>query len=367
VFISEWATVLLENIKTLKGYPFERTLKAIMKVKPRSGVEVMEITIPSIKPDEVLIKVKSAAICGSDLGIYNFTPAYSKMKLPVVLGHEFSGEIVEKGSKVKGYNVEDRVLAESVKACGVCDFCKIGFSNLCDESTLFGIHTDGGFAEYIAVPYKLLHKIPDIMSYDQAALVEPLSNTVHFVNDITPFKNEDYVVVQGCGPIGLFSAQLFKLGGARVLVTGLSIDKLRFKIAEKLDLDYLNIEANNLLDRVMKETSNRGADIVFTAVGAPSAVSEATKIIKKRGIITVVGIFSQEVPIDLTLLVRRELKIQGAYDARPENFLKSIELISTGTIDVDSVLTHRFTLDEAEKAFRVAIDKTGGKIVFNLN
>jgi len=336
-----------------------------MKTKPMQGVEVRDIPKPTPAPDEVLIKVRAAAICGSDLGIYYYTAAYSKMKLPVVLGHEFAGEIVETGSNVEGYKVGDRVVSESVKACGECEFCKTGMSNLCDRSTLLGIHTDGGFAEYVTVPYRLLHKIPDTMSFDQAALVEPLSNTVHFVNEITDFKEGDYVVVQGCGPIGLFSAQLFRQGGAKVLVTGLNVDTLRFQIAEKLGLETLNIETESLEERVMKDTDGRGADVAFVAVGAPQAVKQATQIIKKRGTITVVGIFGKEVPLDMTWLVRRELKILGAYDARPANFSQSIELIAKGQIDVDSVLTHRFTLDQAEEAFKVAIDKTGGKIVFN--
>jgi L-iditol 2-dehydrogenase len=336
-----------------------------MKTKPMPGVEVREIPRPEPAIDEVLINVKSAAICGSDLGIYHYTPAYSKMKLPVVLGHEFSGEIVELGADVIGYTKGDRVLSESVKACGVCEFCKKGMSNLCDESTLFGIHTDGGFAEYVTVPYKLLHKIPDGMTYDQAALVEPLSNAVHFVRDITPFKIEDYVVVQGCGPIGLFSAQLFKLGGARVLVTGLSVDKLRFEIAEKLGLKTLNIETESLEERVMKDTGGRGADVAFVAVGAPPAVKQATQIIKKRGLVTVVGIFGKEVPLDMTWVVRRELMIHGAYDAKPVNFPQSIDLINRGLVDVESVLTHKLGLNQAEEGFKVALDKTGGKIVFN--
>lgn len=336
-----------------------------MKTKPEPGVEVRDVPIPEIASDEVLIKVRSAAICGSDLGIYHYTPAYSKMKLPVVLGHEFSGEITKTGTEVKGFKKGDRVLSESVKACGVCEFCKKGMSNLCDQSTLFGIHTDGGFAEYIAVPYKLLHRIPDAMSYDQAALVEPLSNAVHFVRDITPFRIDDYVVVQGCGPIGLFSAQLFKLGGARVLVTGLSVDQLRFDIAEKLGLETLNIEKESLEERVMSDTGGRGADVAFVAVGAPVAVKQATQIIKKRGLVTVVGIFGKEVPLDMTWIVRRELQLQGAYDAKPVNFPQSIDLINRGLIDVDSILTHKLSLDKAEEGFRVAIDKTGGKVVFN--
>ena len=336
-----------------------------MKTKPKPGVEVKDIPKPRPAPDEVLIKVKSAAICGSDLGIYHYTSAYSKMKLPVVLGHEFSGEIMELGKEVTGYEKGDRILSESVKACSVCEFCKKGMSNLCDRSTLFGIHTDGGFAEYITVPYNLLHKIPDGMTYDQAALVEPLSNAVHFVRDLTPFKIDDYVVVQGCGPIGLFSAQLFKLGGARVLVTGLSVDKLRFEIAEKLGLETLNIETESLEERVMKETEGKGADIAFVAVGAPPAIKQATQIIKKRGLVTVIGIFGKEVSLDMTWVVRREIKIHGAYDAKPVNFPQSIDLINRGLVDVDSVLTHKLSLDQAEEGFKVALDKTGGKVVFN--
>ncbi|MCW4051293.1 MAG: alcohol dehydrogenase catalytic domain-containing protein [Candidatus Bathyarchaeota archaeon] len=335
-----------------------------MKTRPEPGVTVKDIPVPVIGDDEVLIKVKAAAICGSDLGIYNYTPAYSKMKLPVVMGHEFAGEIVETGKQVKGYSVGERVLSESVKACKKCGFCKVGMSNLCDESTLFGIHTDGGFAEYIAVPYKLLHRLPEGMSYEEAALVEPLSNALHFVKDITPFKSGDFVVVQGCGPIGLYSAQLFKLGSARVLITGLSVDTVRFKIGERLGIETLNIQKESLEDRVMELTNGEGADVAFVAVGAPPAVKQATEIVKKRGHITVVGIFGKEVPLDMTWIVRRELKIVGAYDAKPENFPQSIGLISSGKVNVVEVLTHRFSLDEAEAAFRVALDKTGGKVEF---
>ena len=340
-------------------------MKAIMKTAPESGIEVLDIPVPEVGADEVLIKVKASSICGSDLGIYKYTSAYSKMTLPVVMGHEFSGEIVEAGKKVSSFHVGDRVLSESVKACGVCRFCKEGRSNLCEESTLFGIHTAGGFAEYISVPYKLLHKVPDNMTYEDAALVEPLSNAFHFVRDITPFRINDFVVVQGCGPIGLYSAQLFKLGGAEVIMTGLSADKTRFEIAKKLGIETVNIQEQNLEEIVSERTNGSGADIAFVAVGAPPAMKQATQIVRKRGRVTVVGIFGQEVPLDMTWLVRRELEIKGAYDAKPVNFPQSIDLISRGLVDVNSVLTHRFKLDEAKEAFKVALNMTGGKIQFH--
>jgi L-iditol 2-dehydrogenase len=313
----------------------------------------------------VLIRVKAAAICGSDLGIYNYTAAYSGMRLPVVMGHEFAGEVAETGATVEGYAAGDRVLSESVKACGGCGFCKEGMSNLCEGSTLFGIHTDGGFAEYVAVPQGLLHRIPEGMSYEEAALVEPLSNAVHFVDDVTPFKSGDLVVVQGCGPIGLFSAQLLRLGGARVIISGLGVDGVRLGIAERLGFEAVNIDEVDLVEHVMGLTGGRGADVAFVAVGAPPAVKQAMGLVKKRGTITVVGIFGSEVPVDMTRLVRRELTVMGAYDAKPVNFPTSISLIEEGKVNVRDVLTHRFSLDDAEEAFRVALDRTGGKVEFN--
>ncbi len=340
-------------------------MKAIMKTKPEPGIEVIDIPVPDVGADEVLIKVKAASICGSDLGIYKYTSAYSKMTLPVVMGHEFSGEITEAGKDVAGFSVGDRVLSESVKACGACRFCKEGRSNLCEESTLFGIHAAGGFSEYVTVPYRLLHRVPDNMSYEDAALVEPMSNALHFVRDITPFRINDLVVVQGCGPIGLYSAQLFKLGGAEVIMTGLSADKVRFQIAEKLGIETVNIQEQDLEKIVSERTKGAGADIAFVAVGAPPAVRQATRIVRKRGRITVVGIFGAEVPLDMTWLVRRELEIKGAYDAKPVNFPQSIDLISKGLVDVNSVLTHRFKLEEAEEAFQVALNMTGAKIQFH--
>jgi L-iditol 2-dehydrogenase len=339
-------------------------LKAVVKSRPGLGVEVRDVPIPAVADDEVLIKVKAAAICGSDLGIYRYTAAYSGMRLPVVMGHEFAGEIVETGKLVEGYAVGDGVLSESVKACGECSFCRMGMSNLCDGSTLFGIHTDGGFAEYVTVPHRLLHRIPRGMSCEEAALVEPLSNAVHFVNDVTPFQSGDLVVVQGCGPIGLFSAQLFRLGGARVIISGLGVDGVRLGIAEKLGFEAVNIDEVDLMEHIMDLTGGRGADVAFVAVGAPPAVKQAMGLVKKRGTITVVGIFGSDVPVDATRLVRRELTMMGAYDARPVNFLTSIALISEGKVNVRDVLTHRFSLDDAEEAFGVALDRTGGKVEF---
>jgi 2-desacetyl-2-hydroxyethyl bacteriochlorophyllide A dehydrogenase len=339
-------------------------MRAVVKRKPEPGVEFAEVPKPKIAEDEVLIEVKAAAICGSDLGIYDYTPAYSKMRLPVVMGHEFSGRVLEAGPQVKGYAVGDRVLAESVKACGVCAYCRSGHENLCDASTLFGIHVDGGMAEYVAVPYRLLHRLPEELNFEEGALIEPLSNALHFVKDCTPIRLGDLAVVQGCGPIGIFSAQLFRLAGAEVIITGVNVDTERFKIAEGLGLETVNVEKEDLAKLVAERTGGRGADIAFVATGAPPAVAQATQIVKKRGHVTVIGIFGRPVEVSMTQVVRREITLSGAYDAKPENFDQSIRLARSGAVKVSELITHRLPLEKAGEAFEAAKSRVGCKVEF---
>jgi L-iditol 2-dehydrogenase len=339
-------------------------LNAVVKARPEPGVEVWEVDAPVPGLREVLVRVRAASICGSDLGIYDFTPAYSCIVLPVVMGHEFSGIVEAVGKDVAGFAVGDRVLSRSVVSCGECRFCNAGMDNLCESSSLFGIHQDGGFAEYISVPRGLLYPIPEEMSFEEAALVEPLSNAAHFVNDLTPVKHGDLAVVLGIGPIGLFSAQLMRLAGAEVLMTGISVDTERFKIAEKLGLEVVNVEEVDPVSIIMERTLGKGADVAFVAVGAPSAVHQAVRLVRKRGQVTVVGIFSEEVSVPMTPVVRREITLVGAYDARAENYKESIELIKSGRIRTAELATHRFSLEEAERAFEVANSKTGCKVFF---
>ena len=339
-------------------------MKAVVKASPEPGVEVREMDAPEAGPGEVLVRVRAAAICGSDLGIYDFTPAYSGMKLPVVMGHEFSGVVEAVGKDVEGYAAGDRVLSRSVVSCGECRFCIAGMDNLCESSSLFGIHQDGGFAEYISVPKRLLYPIPEGMPFEEAALVEPLSNAVHFVNDITPVDPGDLAVVLGIGPIGLFSAQLLRLAGAEVLLTGISVDTQRFEIAGRLGLEAVNVDEVDPVELVMERTSGRGADIAFVAVGAPSAVHQAVRLVRKRGHVTVVGIFPRDVAVPMTTVVRREITLAGAYDARADNFEEALELIESGRIKAAELVTHRFSLEEAERAFDVAKSKAGCKVLF---
>ncbi len=340
-------------------------MRAVVKSKPAPGVEFSNVPEPKMGPDDVLIDVRAAAICGSDLGIYDYSPAYSKMRLPVVMGHEFAGEVTQVGPEVKGYSIGDRVVAESVKACGICRYCRSGHENLCDASTLFGIHVDGGMAERVVVPYRLLHRLPEALSFEEGALIEPLSNALHFVADCTPIRLGDHVVVQGCGPIGLFAAQLFRLAGAEVIITGVDVDTERFKIARGLGFETVNVERQDLATIVSDKSGGVGADTAFVATGAPPAVSQAVQIVKKRGRVTVIGIFGRPVEVPMTQLVRREVALVGAYDALPDNFDQSISLISSGAVKARDLITHRLPLERAEDAFAAAKSRVGCKVIFD--
>jgi L-iditol 2-dehydrogenase len=202
------------------------------------------------------------------------------------------------------------------------------------------------------------------MSFEEAALVEPLSNAVHFVNDITPVEPGDLAVVLGIGPIGLFSAQLLRIAGAEVIVTGISVDTERFEIAGRLGLEAVNVDEVDPVGLVMERTSGRGADVALVAVGASSAVHQAVRLVRKRGHVTIVGIFPGDVAVPMTTVVRREITLAGAYDARAENFEASIELIESGRVEAAELATHRFPLEEVEKAFEVAKSKAGCKVLF---
>jgi L-iditol 2-dehydrogenase len=326
-------------------------------------VEFRDETEPSPKSDEVIIDVKAAAICGSDVGIYDYTSAYSKMKLPVIIGHEFAGVISDIGSINSNFKIGDRVTAESVKSCGSCIYCRSGNENLCDKSTLFGIHENGGFAQKVAVPVNLLHQLPDDITFEEGALIEPLSNALHFVKDCTPIKFGDFIVVHGVGPIGLFAAQLFKLAGADVLLTGVNIDKERFKIASNLGFQTINVETDDLDGLVKDHSKGLGADISFVATGASLAVTQAVQIIKKQGTVMIIGIFGKPVEVPLTTVVRREIIVKGAYDARPENFDQSIKLVKNGEVKASQLITHRLPLENVEEAFSLAKSKLGCKVL----
>jgi len=267
--------------------------KALVKTaKGYGNVEVRDVPVPQVLlSDWVLIKIHAAGVCGTDIHIWEDKFQYWP---PVILGHEFSGEIVEIGKDVKNFSVGDRVVAEpNTGGCGSCDYCRTGRMHMCKEKLTLGWRIDGVFTDYIALPELVLHRIPDGTSYELAALCEPVAVCVYGVTEHSSIRLKDFVVVQGSGPIGILSAYLAKkLGASCVIMSGISAGEIsRFEVAKKVGADRIvNIEKESLIEVVMDLTNGKGADCVIETSGAPGAIRQSVDLLKRNGRITAIGL-----------------------------------------------------------------------------
>lgn len=327
---------------------------ALVKTQKGAGhLELREVDAPKIAPDEVLIEIKAAAICGTDIHIKHDEFPYWP---PVVLGHEFSGEIVELGSEVEHYQEGDRVVGEPhTKACGKCYFCRTGNIQICPAKRSPGWGIDGAFTKYLKMPEKLLHRIPDHMSFEQAALVEPTANVVHDVLERGRVEAEDFVVVLGPGPIGLLAAMCAKAEGARkVMIVGTPGDEaLRLKVAREVGIDYVvNLAEEDPIQKTLDLTNGLGADLVVEASGAEPAIRTTVDLVRKMGRITVIGMTGKAdiaFPWDKAIFKACDLlfNLSTSYTS----WDRTISLIAERKINVDAIITHREPLTNWEQVF----------------
>ncbi|MCL2319757.1 MAG: zinc-binding dehydrogenase, partial [Treponema sp.] len=266
-------------------------MKGLYKTAPGSGnMEIRDADIPRPGPGQVLIEVKSAGVCGSDLHIYHWNIAF-KMKPPMIIGHEFSGVITAVGSGVTGWEIGARVTGEPTAIiCGECRYCRTGAYNLCPERRVLGYWVDGGFAEYIVVDANRLHRLPDNVSFDEGALTEPLACCVHGVHELTGIEVGDTVAVLGPGAIGLICAQLAKAEGAEVLIIGTSADRERLAVAKSLGIDHcINLDEQDPLQFARDLTGGEGTDVVLECSGAGPAAATGMEIVRRQGKYTQMG------------------------------------------------------------------------------
>ena len=258
-------------------------MKAIVKKERAPGITVADVEKPVIGDSEMLVKVQAGSLCGSDIHVYEWTPGYEWISIPVILGHEFAGDVVEVGKDFDAAAVGDRVTVYPFLPCGNCPACRTGKGDFCEKRTLLGLTAEGGFAEYVRVGSTAkVFKIPDGMSYDAAALIEPLTVAMHAV-DISDLKLGHKVAVLGPGPIGLLTLMSVRAGGAGfVMMTGTSEDEGRFKIAERLGADELiKVDEQDPVARV-RELTGDGLDIVYEATGYHGAIQQALGDAKTR-------------------------------------------------------------------------------------
>jgi len=325
--------------RMMKAAVFEAIKKIVVK----------EVPIPEIGPDEVLIKVKYTGICGTDWSIYNGW--YSSDKLPMIAGHEFSGVIAETGKDVTRVKTGDRVTADINMSCGTCFYCMNGASLQCPNFTQLGIHTDGSYAEYVKAPARLVHVLPDKLSFEEGAFIEPVSCCIHAAKAMNA-KLASSVAVIGCG-LGVLHARMAVLRAcAPVIVIG--DNKKRLAIAKQMGADVI-ININEVADpvaEVKKLTGGRGADYVIEAVGKPKTYQQAWDMLRPGGTLDAFGIagdgdFMQIRPLDFVL---GEKKVTGSCAGAGPDWPESITLIENGRIDPKPLFSMKVPLEDLEWA-----------------
>lgn len=316
-------------------------------------VRIEDVPEPRLNEHEVLIRVKSVGICGSDAHAFE---GKSKRRVPpLIMGHEFAGIVADIGSEVSEFQNGDRIVVEPIISCGVCEPCSIGKSSICTKVKVVGLHTPGAFAEYVAVPARKCYKLPDNVSFDEGALMEPLAVGMRAVN-ITPTNVSDDVLVIGSGTIGLMVLQVAKHRvGGKVFVSDLIDHKLA--LAKRLGADEtIDIRRENLIDRIHELTGGRGIDVVIEAVGIQDTVHQALAAVKRGGEVTIAGLFEPIIQIDMIRIVPSELTIRGSYSYSGLDFKKSLDLAANGRVQLKPLITHTFPLGEVRKAVDVITD-----------
>jgi L-iditol 2-dehydrogenase len=337
-------------------------------VKTGTGEEnigIRELPVPRPGEDEVLIRVAAAGICGSDVKIFHdHHPCFP----PVVLGHEFSGEIVEVGRAVRGWSAGDRVVSEAHGyVCGRCRYCLSGKRHLCPSKRALGWGIDGGFAEYVKVPAWLLHRIPEALSYEQAALSEPMAVVVHGMLERARVEPEDCVVVLGCGTLGLVALQMAKAEGASwVMITGTAEDeKTRLKMAAELGADYaLNVERGDPVAVVMERTRGIGADLVVDLSGSPSAIRQGLHMVRADGRFLAIGIPAVgEVSIPWKEAVFRAPRLIFHFSSCYTSWERTLSMISTGKVKTAPLISAVLDLSEWREGMRMTEAKEAVKVL----
>ena len=315
-------------------------------------LEIADLPKPIPGPDEVLIRVAACGICGSD--VHGYDGSTGRRIPPLVMGHEAAGTISAVGAGVHDYAVGDRVTFDSMISCGGCAFCLRGDNNLCDNRQVIGVackefRREGAFAEYVAVPGRVLYRLPEAMTFPEAAMLEPASVALHAVR-VTEVKDGDTALVVGAGMIGLLTLQAARAAGcARVFVA--DIDETRLELARKLGADEtFNSKSVDVAARVLELTGGRGVDVAFEAVGRNETVAAAIDSTRKGGTVTLIGNITPEVTLPLQKVVTRELRLQGSCAIAGE-YTQAIELIGAGKIQVKPLMTAIATLEEGPSWF----------------
>jgi threonine 3-dehydrogenase len=339
-------------------------MHALVKARAATGIDLQDIAKPVAGPNDILIRVKRAAICGTDMHIYNWDAwAQKTIPVPMAVGHEYCGEVVEIGSEVSGFKPGDRVSGEGHITCGHCRNCRAGRRHLCRNTVGVGVNRPGAFAEYVVIPAFNAFKLPAAIDDEIAAILDPLGNAVHtaLAFDVV---GED-VLITGAGPIGIMAAAIVRFIGARnVVIT--DVNDYRLELARKMGATLaLNVTRDKLEDAMKQLGMQEGFDVGLEMSGNAAALRDMLRTMHHGGSIAMLGIPPTEVAIDWNEVILKGLTIKGIYGRQMfETWYKMAALLQSG-LNIRPVITHRFPYTQYQQAFDIMGRGQSGKVVMN--
>jgi len=339
-------------------------MKALAKLHSKKGIWMTDSEKPNVGHNDLMIKIHKTAICGTDMHIYHWDEwAQKTIPVPMVVGHEYVGEVVEMGQEVQGFALGDRVSGEGHITCGHCRNCRAGRRHLCRNTTGVGVNRPGAFAEYLVIPAFNAFKIPDNISSDLAAIFDPFGNAVHTALSFD-LVGED-VLITGAGPIGIMAAAVAKHVGARnVVVT--DVNEYRLDLALKMGANRAINVSNVGLTEVMQDLGmTEGFDVGLEMSGVPAALRDMLDKMNNGGKIAMLGIPPNDVAIDWNQVIFKGLMIKGIYGREMfETWYKMASLIQSG-LDLKPMITHQFSIDDFQQGFDVMGSGQSGKVILN--
>ena len=339
-------------------------MKALVKAKAERGIWMEDVEAPQVGHNDVLIKVHRTAICGTDIHIYQWNDwAKNTIPVPLAIGHEFSGEVVDLGVEARGLEIGDRVSAEGHITCGVCRNCRAGRRHLCMNTSGVGVNRAGAFAEYLSVPAFNVFKLPDTISNDMAAILDPLGNATHTALSFD-LVGED-VLITGAGPIGIMAVAIARYAGARHIVIT-DINDYRLDLAKKMGASCtLNVLQESLDDTMRDLGMEEGFDVGMEMSGNPDAFRDMLRTMHHGGKIAILGIPPSEMSIDWNEVIFKGLELKGVYGREMfETWYKMSSMLQSG-LNIDPVITHHFDIGEFQSAFELMESGQSGKVILH--
>ena len=339
-------------------------MKALVKAKAERGLWMQDIAVPEVGHNDVLIKINRTAICGTDIHIYQWDDwAQNTISVPLAIGHEFSGEVVECGSEVKGFQTGDRVSAEGHITCGVCRNCRAGRRHLCINTIGVGVSRPGAFAEYLAVPAFNVFKLPDVISDDMAAILDPLGNATHTALSFDLVAED--VLITGAGPIGIMAVAIARYAGARHIVIT-DINDYRLELAKTMGASAaLNVTRDSLDDTMQALGMEEGFDVGMEMSGNSEAFRDMLRTMHNGGRIAILGIPTEETSVDWHQIIFKGLILKGIFGREMfETWYKMASMLQSG-LDIAPIITHHFGADEYLPAFSLMESGQSGKVILH--